>query len=66
MKRGPVALYSNNCFVWIIFLTIAVSEHVGAKHVFNIVIPEEETSAHKNKRLYDEQLGLFSVDGGLF
>ena len=47
------ALSSTNFGVWVVFFTAAVSKHVGAKHVLNMVIPDGETEGEMNKRISD-------------
>ena len=42
-REGPPALNSTNFSVWVAFFTAAVSKHVGAKYVLNMVIPDGET-----------------------
>ena len=53
IRGGPLALNSVIFSVWAVFFTAAVSKHVGAKHVLNMAIPEEETDKQKNKRICD-------------
>ena len=37
----------------VFFFTAAVSKHVGAKNVLNMVIPDRETDDEKNRRIND-------------
>ena len=53
VRGGPPALNSANFSVWVVFFTAAVSKHVGAKHVLNMVIPDGETEGEMNKRISD-------------
>ena len=53
VRGGPPALNSTDFGVWVVFFAGVVSKHVGAKHVLNMAIPEEETEEQKNKRICD-------------
>ena len=53
IRGGPPALNSTNFCTWVVFFIAVVSKHVGAKHVFNMVIPDGETEDQKNKSISD-------------
>ena len=54
MVKGKIpTLNSDNFEIWVIYFVVGISKHLGAKHVLNMIIPEDKTDDQTNKQIVD-------------